>query len=283
MEEIEKRARAIKEQIEERGRTIKAYTSGTDTLSVDRADEQSTGTSDKKTRATSKSVRAHTNRTRGNTNETGADGQQSQNILERKRESTGGSSNDNTSTPESDHTTGDGRRRITIERLDEVPVRDFDYVPPEEEEPTNEEKNTEYFKEQVHRARGFFKGRQRKEKSKPLNEKEAKHYEEVLPDLIISYGEYADKGIAWYSKQDIDEMGDIWGDLSNEEANCITRILIKRGKRNGVTADFVRNLEEGYDYIALGVIIVPRMMKTSEEIKKSPRKSVRLHDRRNRR
>ena len=282
MEEIEKRTRALKEKMEERGRTIEAYTSGADTVSASGTDVKSPGTGDQTAGTAVKSPRAHTSRARGNTDTPGTDGQQFKDILERERALLGGLGDDHTGTPKSDDTTRDSGSRITIERLDDVPVRDFDYVPPEEQEPTVEEKNTQYFREQTSRAKGFFRGRPR-EKSKPLNEKEAKHYEEVLPELIISYGEYADKGIAWYSKQDIDEMGVIWGDLSTEEATCITRILIKRGKRNGLTADFVRNLEEGYDYISLGVIIVPRMMKTSEEIKKSPRKSVRLHDRRNRR
>ena len=280
MEDIKQRIEALKEEKED-GRTRKTDTSSADTLSISGTDVKSAGSTDKEAGTAKQSVRNRSTVIGRSDSQAGDNGQRAQNIIERKREGTGGYSNDNTGPAKDSAPTRTGGGAIVVERLDDVPYRDFDYEPPEEEpiEPTKKEKNNQYFKDSFKKAKGFFR---EKKHHTPLSEEEAKHYEETLPELLIDYGEYTDKAIAWYSKQAEDEMGPIWGDLSQDEANTVTRILIKRGKRNGHTANFIRNLEEGYDYIALGIIVVPRAMRTSEEIKKSPRRSVRLHDHRNR-
>jgi hypothetical protein len=105
-------------------------------------------------------------------------------------------------------------------------------------------------------------------KKTPLSEKEAKAMEDTLPRCLQSYGEYLDQVIHW--KSQVETPLDIWGDLTDMEARCLSNILIRKARNSGHVADVVRNITNGEDYVAVGVMMVPRVMKTVEELRKSP-------------
>lgn len=112
--------------------------------------------------------------------------------------------------------------------------------------------------------KAFFK------KKTPLTEKEAEEYKRSLPAIIQSYGEYADKYISWKTQQT--DMPDVWGNITDFEAQALANILIRRGVKNAQAAEVVRNMVAGEDYVSVGVMLVPRIIATTEEMKKVPPK-----------
>lgn len=270
-EELAQKQKELREKLRD-GRTTKTSASSANTLPTSRTDDKSTGSNHQEAGTTIKGIGVTSPTLGGNNTKTGSNGQRAQDESKRSGQSDGRHSDHDGSVTESNSRSRDdsgSTAKVVIERLDDIPYRDFDYEEKLNEPPPIEERNDEYVKETIKKAKGFFKGRQGR---KPLSDAEAKHYAESLPDLLIDYGGYLDKGIAWYSKQSLEDMGEIWGNLSELEAEQLTRILIKRGKRNGETADFIRNMEEGKDWIGTAIIVVPRAMRTSEELKKAPRR-----------
>ncbi|HWS82800.1 MAG TPA: hypothetical protein VN207_00925 [Ktedonobacteraceae bacterium] len=103
-----------------------------------------------------------------------------------------------------------------------------------------------------------------------LTEKEAEEYKKPLMSALQSYGEYYDKYIRWKTQQPA--MGDIWGNITDFEAEAMANIMIRRGMRNAQAAEAVRNIINGEDYVSVGAMFVPRIMATVEEMKKVPPK-----------
>lgn len=116
-------------------------------------------------------------------------------------------------------------------------------------------------------------------KKTPLTEKEATEYKEPLMHAMQSYGEYADRYIKWRTQQ-ID-MADIWGNITDTEAEALANIMIRRGMRSAHAAEAVRNMVNGEDYISVAAMIVPRVIATTEEMKKVPPKPKRSKKREN--
>lgn len=116
-------------------------------------------------------------------------------------------------------------------------------------------------------------------KKTPLTEKEATEYKEPLMHAMQSYGEYADRYIKWRTQQ-ID-MADIWGNITDTEAEALANIMIRRGMKSAHAAETVRNMVNGEDYISVAVMVVPRVIATTEEMKKVPPKPKRSKRREN--
>jgi hypothetical protein len=107
-------------------------------------------------------------------------------------------------------------------------------------------------------------------KRSPLSEKEAQEYKEPLMSAIQSYGEYADKYVRWRTEQP--EMAEIWGDIMDFEAEALANIMIRRGMKSAHAAEAIRSMIAGEDYISVGVMLLPRIIRTTEEMKKIPAK-----------
>jgi hypothetical protein len=103
-----------------------------------------------------------------------------------------------------------------------------------------------------------------------LTEKEAEEYKKPLMSALQSYGEYYDKYIRWRTNQP--NMPDIWGNLADIEVEALANIAIRRGMKSAYAAETIRNAVNGEDYISVGVMFVPRIMATVEEMKKVPPK-----------
>ena len=115
---------------------------------------------------------------------------------------------------------------------------------------------------------------QKEEKKKPeaktLSNSEADQYRDQIAESLIQYAQMIDKGLKHYSSDN--QMPDIWGDLSDKEAGAPANILIKLGQRNPGAAQFARQVIEMEDYIAVGVMFLPRFMQTVEQMKKRPKR-----------
>lgn len=107
-------------------------------------------------------------------------------------------------------------------------------------------------------------------KKSPLTEKEAKDYQESLTRVIQSYGEYADGFVKWRTQDP--NMPDIWGNLTDIEAQCLANIMLRRGVKNEHAAETVRAMLNGEDYVSVGVMMIPRVIATTEQMKKAPRR-----------
>jgi|SRR5579872_1191400 len=115
-------------------------------------------------------------------------------------------------------------------------------------------------------------------KATVLTEKEASEYKKPLMSALQSYGEYYDKYIRWRTQQP--DMTDIWGNITDFEAEAMANIMIRRGMRNAQAAEAVRAMINGEDYVSVGVMFVPRVMATVEEMKKVPPKPKKRRGRR---
>ena len=100
-----------------------------------------------------------------------------------------------------------------------------------------------------------------------LTEKEATSYQDILPACLQSYGEYIDQYVAWRSG---DVALEIWGNLNDTEAVAMTNILLRKGRSNVHVAEFARSVVNAQDYVTVGVMMVPRVMKTVEVLRASP-------------
>jgi len=154
----------------------------------------------------------------------------------------------------------------SIERIDELTERIDNDLPGKEEPPAKRPVGRPR-KEVIEEAGGVavkvrdtFLG----SKGKTLSAKEAEEMQEPLAAALIDFGGYADRYIRMQAKQP--EMPDIWGDLTELEAEILARVMIRRGQKNAAAAEVVRNMVNGSDYISAAVIVVPRVVRTAETL-----------------
>lgn len=113
----------------------------------------------------------------------------------------------------------------------------------------------------------FFKG---SKEGEVLSELEAERLKEPLCAAIKDDCKYLDEALWWYSHDAAQPQ--IWSDLDREEIETLATVLLKRGQRNAATANFVRNVVDSSDYINTAIILVPRFIKTTQQVAKRPRK-----------
>lgn len=111
-------------------------------------------------------------------------------------------------------------------------------------------------------------------KGSTLSNAEAKEYAEPLAAALVDYGGYLDKFLQMRSGDPL--MPDVWGDLTEMEAAVLARIMIRRGQKNAAAAEMVRTLVNGDDYIQSALIVVPRIIKTTEVLRSSRRSKVQV-------
>lgn len=107
-------------------------------------------------------------------------------------------------------------------------------------------------------------------KGSTLTNAEARDLLEPLAAALIDYGGYLDKFLQMRTHSV--DMPDIWGDMTEMEANVLARLMIRRGQKNAAAAEVVRNVVHGDDYIQAAIIVVPRVIKTAEALRSVPRK-----------
>jgi hypothetical protein len=59
--------------------------------------------------------------------------------------------------------------------------------------------------------------------------------------------------------------------MDEEEIETLARMMLRRGQRSPAAANAVRNIVDGADYIDTAVIMVPRVIKTMQQVNKRPR------------
>lgn len=198
-------------------------------------------------RPTSEDARGYAGRSSGNTEINGSDDRSSEERTKRVRQNNRRSLNSSLSAPERDDTAS---KPIGLEPIDEGMKRPVGR--PRKEEPV------ENVREKLFPKRAT------------LTEKEATTYAEALPHCLMSYGEYVDQALNQWTK--IEDPIDKWNNLSELEAGSIANILIRKGQKSGQAAEFVRSLINYEEYVVVGVAMVPRIIKTVEEMKRAPRR-----------
>jgi hypothetical protein len=99
---------------------------------------------------------------------------------------------------------------------------------------------------------------------------EAKALEGPLLSALESDFYYLDQYI-WYRTQD-PTQAPIWSDMDNEDLQVLTSILLKRGQKSPATAATVRAIVNGSTYVDVGMLMVPRFMKTVQVLKAAPKR-----------
>lgn len=108
-------------------------------------------------------------------------------------------------------------------------------------------------------------------KGTTLSQTEAKELLEPLASAIQDYGGYVDRFLQYRTQEPA--MSDIWGDLTELEAQVLARIMIRRGQKNAAAATVVREMVNSSDYVQAAIIIVPRAMKTVEMTRRTSKKA----------
>lgn len=104
-------------------------------------------------------------------------------------------------------------------------------------------------------------------RGKTLSEKEALDLFEPFTAALMDFGVYADKGLRLSTPLSEDE--DIWGNLTQDEAESLAKPLLQWGQRSPEVAFAVRTAVHVKDYAALLVIIGPRVMRTEQVIRQA--------------
>ena len=102
-----------------------------------------------------------------------------------------------------------------------------------------------------------------------LSQKEVTDLTEPLIAALLSDFEYLDKGIWLYSMSQDEQP--IWSDMAREEVEVLASIMMKRGQHSPEAAAAVRAIVDSDVYIQVGMITIPRVIKTYKAIKGSPR------------
>ena len=100
----------------------------------------------------------------------------------------------------------------------------------------------------------------------PLSESEAKGFAPVLKGALKDYGRYADQ----YLNSRLSTAGTIWGNLDADELDNLVSSLLSIGKRNGTVAEGVRLVAHSNDYVTTVMILVPRLMQTTQVLQQAP-------------
>ena len=103
-----------------------------------------------------------------------------------------------------------------------------------------------------------------------LTQQEAKDFLDPLASALIDYGGYVDKFLQYRTHDPA--MPDIWGDMTEQEALVLARLMIRRGQKSAAAASVVRNMVHGDDYIQAAIIVIPRVIRTVEATRRVPRK-----------
>lgn len=103
---------------------------------------------------------------------------------------------------------------------------------------------------------------------------------ETLPAALEDDFRYLDEYL-WSRQRAVaanpDDADDkpIWSDVDEDELQALTRILVKGGKRNPTMAAVSRGIVDSRDYIVTAAIVVPRVKKTFDVVRKTHRPPVR--------
>lgn len=100
-------------------------------------------------------------------------------------------------------------------------------------------------------------------KGSTLTKKEAEESHEPLKEAILNSGDDIDNFLRWKTKKQLT----IWSDMTEYEADCLAKIMIKRGTENAYAASVVRKFIASRDYITVGVMFLPRMQMTVEVLR----------------
>lgn len=100
----------------------------------------------------------------------------------------------------------------------------------------------------------------------PLSDTEAKGFAPVLKGALKDYGRYADQ----YLNSRLSTAGTIWGNLDADELDSLVTSLLSIGKRSGTVAEGVRMVAHSNDYITTVMILVPRLMQTTQVLQQAP-------------
>lgn len=100
----------------------------------------------------------------------------------------------------------------------------------------------------------------------PLTDTEAKGFAPVLKGALKDYGRYADQ----YLNSRLSTAGTIWGNLDTDELDNLVSSLLSIGKRNGTVAEGVRLVAHSNDYVTTVMILVPRLMQTTQVLQQAP-------------
>lgn len=124
-------------------------------------------------------------------------------------------------------------------------------------------------REQVKGTLGAVKNAIFRKSGSTLTKKEADEYYEPLKAAIIDNGASLDQLIAWKTGKPL--TYDIWGNITEFEAESLAKIMIKRGMDNPQAASIVRKFIDSKDYITVCVMMVPRVQMTVEVLRATER------------
>lgn len=100
-----------------------------------------------------------------------------------------------------------------------------------------------------------------------LTQKETSILEEPLKEAIKDFARYGDEAL--WKRQDNMNDQPIWSDMDDDELHLLVTYLLKSGQKSPMMAKVVRNTVSSHDYIALYMILAPRVVKTSTIIQRT--------------
>ncbi len=98
--------------------------------------------------------------------------------------------------------------------------------------------------------------------AKPLTKEEATSLSEPFQSALVDYFEYLDKAL-WKIGGDATQKP-IWSDMTKKELDVITRVAMRAAQRSAVIATAVHSVLEGRDWLAMGIILGPRLYETGQ-------------------
>jgi len=96
----------------------------------------------------------------------------------------------------------------------------------------------------------------------------------LSPEFVSSmedYFEYMDRFL-WTREEKAGKPSGqrpVWSDIDDEELAALTRVMMRWGQHNEIVAGAVRGAIELHDYTDVGVVMIPRAMKTVEIIRET--------------
>lgn len=201
-------------------------------------------------RPDSENIRGYTEGTSGNTENARDNDRSAQNSTKRSRQNSGRLIDNNSF----DANRGSEARRTGLAREDgttfELPVEP-------QKRPVGRPR-----KEQVQGTLDSIKKAIFSKKGSVLTKKEADEYHEPLVRAIQDTGSSLDKVIEVWAQKKLEY--EIWGNITDFEAEATAKIMIKRGMKDPYAAEAVRKFIDIEDYIAVSVMAIPRIQWTVE-------------------